>query len=240
MRINTSCKIGYKLPSSLSEFQKGMYVHLINWKWKNITKEAGVYRKKINGIVQEYEYDAILPVSVQNKYPLIYSPILSELLALKAHFSFKFHQHFNHMVSSQAANINLFLPILLHPKGNEVIQSLKINNIIKLVKIAKEKLYKGFRVEYWDGNTEDNKGLLGDHSAKSGTDSDIAIAFYNTSNELCLWLIEHKLTEKEFTTCGGCKSKSRDKQRHLCEKPFSEIIKNKSLCFYHDVKGYNY
>jgi len=30
--------IGYKLPRKLTDFQKKMYVHLINWKWKNIFK----------------------------------------------------------------------------------------------------------------------------------------------------------------------------------------------------------
>jgi hypothetical protein len=40
--------VKYKLPSPLTDFQKEIYVHLINWKWKNITREEGVNKKKVN------------------------------------------------------------------------------------------------------------------------------------------------------------------------------------------------
>ena len=106
--------------------------------------------------------------------------------------------------------------------------------------IATDKLYKGFRIEYWDGNSTTNRGLLKDHTANSGTDSDIAIAYYNHNDELCLWLIEHKLTEKEFSQCNGYRSKNRDKSKHLCDKTFEEIVQNKDLCYYHSEKGREY
>jgi hypothetical protein len=228
--------VKYKLPSLLTDFQKEMYVHLINWKWKNITREEGTYTKKVKGITHEYKYDAILPESVHTKYPLIYPPILSDLLSHKEKFPFKLHQHFNHMVSSQAANVNLFLPILLNPKVNEIFRDLKSD----FKSLASDQLYKGFRIEFWDGNSSDVKGLLCDHSARSGTDSDIAIAYYNNANELCLWLIEHKLTEKEFTECGGYQSDNRNYKIHLCEKSFSDILMNKKLCYYHDVRKFDY
>lgn len=35
-------------------------------------------------------------------------------------------------------------------------------------------------------------------------------------NSAILWLIEHKLTEEEFTPCGGFKSKNRT-SLHICE-----------------------
>jgi hypothetical protein len=106
--------------------------------------------------------------------------------------------------------------------------------------LATNELYKGFRIEFWDGNSNQEKGILKDHSAIAGTDSDIAIAYYNTTDELCLWLVEHKLTEAEFTVCGGFKSKGRDNKRHLCNKSFSAIIRNKELCYYHDGPKYEY
>ena len=228
--------ISYKLPSKLSDFQKAMYVHLINWKWKNITKEAGNYKRiDKKGEVIKYEYDAILPESEHEKYPIIYPEVLPKLKAHREKFSFKLHEHFNHMASSQAANVNLFLPILLNPKVNEVLKELKAD----FKKIATDQLDNGFRIEFWDGNSNKEKGILGDHSAISGTDSDIAIAYYNQNDELCLWLIEHKLTEKEFTECGGAKSKGR-KPNHDCSKPFSEILKNKDLCYYHSSSKYEY
>jgi hypothetical protein len=228
--------INYKLPSQLSDFQKNMYIHLINWKWKNITKEAGNYKRKDKkGEIITYEYDAILPESVHQNYPIIYPDILLMLKQHKKNFDFKLHEHFNHMASSQAANVNLFLPILFNSKANEVFKELKED----FGHIASDELDHGFRIEFWDGNSKTNNGILGDHSAIAGTDSDIAIAYYNKENELCLWLIEHKLTEKEFTECGGAKSKGR-KHNHDCTKSFSEIIENKDLCYYHSGSKYEY
>jgi len=222
----------YKLPGSLTSFQEEMYVHLINWKWQNITKDVGIYNFKGNQI----EFDAILPKTVQKKYPLIYPKILQDLKDHRKKYYFKFHQHFNHMASSQAANVNLFIPLLLHLKANKVFTLLKSD----FKSLAIGELYKGFRVEFWDGNSNEERGLLKDHSSLSGTDSDIAIAYYNQKDELCLWLIEHKLTEKEFTECGGFKSKDRNKAKHLCEKNFSEILSNKYLCFHHSIKDREY
>jgi hypothetical protein len=210
-----------------------MYMHLINWKWEvKFIKEQGVYKYK----GQEIEYDAILPKSVHKNYLLIYPEVLTDLLNHRKKHYFKLHLHFNHMASSQAANVNLFLPILLHPNTNDILKKIRPG----FSRLAKEELYNGFRIEFWGGKTTEETGLLGDHNARSGTDSDIAIAYYNNENELCLWLIEHKLTEKEFTTCGGYKSKDRDKSIHICEKSFLEILKNKHLCFYHGFKKNEY
>lgn len=222
----------YKLPNSLSSFQKDLYVHLIIWKWKHISKDVGYYRYKGKDI----PYDAILPKNVQSTLPILYKPIINDLKHHLKVFPFKLHLHFNHMASSQAANINLFLPILLSPNANSYLRQLKPD----FKELATGELYKGFRIEYWDGNSDSEKGLLGDHNARSGTDSDLAIAYYNYDNELCLWLIEHKLTETEFTECGAYKSKGRDKKKHICSKSFSEIVINMSLCYYHDVRKNNY
>ncbi len=228
MKTETINGVTYKLPSVLNDFQKDLYVHLINWKWKNITKTPGKYLN--------YDYDAILPDSVHKNFPVIYPNILQDLKSHLNKFHFKLHKHFNHMASSQAANVNLFLPVLLNPKVNEVLRKIRED----FCKLASNELYKGFRIEYWDGNSDEETGLLNDHNARSGTDSDIAIAYYNHDNELCLWLIEHKLTEKEFTECGGYKSKGRNKNKHLCGKPFNDILKNKNLCYYHVVRKFKY
>jgi hypothetical protein len=232
MKIQYFGGIPYKLPDNLSEFQTRLYVHLINWKWKYITTEPGIYIKKS----KKYKFDAILPESVHKLFPLIYSTILSDLKAHKHIFNFKFHEHFNHMASSQAANANLFLPILLNSKANDILKQL----IPDFNYLATDQLYKGFRIEFWDGNSNQETGILGDHSAVAGTDSDIAIAYFNHANELCLWLVEHKLAEIEFTNCGGFKSRGRNRAIHLCEKSFSEIFKNKSLCYYHDIRRNEY
>jgi len=60
-------------------------------------------------------------------------------------------------------------------------------------------------LSFWD--EPDN--LLNDHNKASGTEADIAIVHYDRKGNPSWWLIEHKLTEKEFTTFGGFKSKDR-------------------------------
>lgn len=113
------------------------------------------------------------------------------------------------MASSQAANMNLFMPILQHPLANQILKHLKPD----FKCLANDELYHGYRLEFWDGNSNNEKGNLGDHTPVAGTDSDIAIAYYNNDDKLCLWLIEHKLRENEFTKCGGSKSKGRNKNK---------------------------
>ena len=232
MKIETINGKEYRLPGSLTTFQENMYLHLINYKWNKLhIHQPGTYNYK--GAI--LEYDAILPESCHKDYPLIYNEIRSELFQHQKQHYFKLHKHFNHMASSQAANVNLFLPLLLSPNADKILQQLKPD----FASLDREQLYKGFQIEYWDGKGKE-KGLLGDHNARSGTDADIAIAYRNKAGEPCLWLIEHKLTEKEFTTCGGAKSNNRNKNEHRCESSFSEILVNKHLCYYHDVRKTNY
>ena len=216
--------IDYRIPTSINEFQEKMYKHLIDWKWKNIDVED-----------DNVKYDTQIPKSVRCKLPFIYEPVQCDLLKHNLKYHFKFHIHFNHVASSQAANINLFLPILLSSKANEILKSLKLD----FKSLATDYLYKGFRLGFWDGNSNSEKGLLGDHNARSGTDADIAIAYYNEDDKLCLWLIEHKLTEKEFSNCGGYKSDT-NKCKSNCLKSFDEILKNKDYCYYHKSKKFNY
>lgn len=213
----------YRLPSELNPFQAEMYAHLISWKWAHITKEPGIDRGR--------EYDAILPSRYADKYPLLYPPIVAGLMTHLQKFPFRLHTHFNHMASSQAANLNLFLPVLLNPGAAEIMRAINP----QFARLATEHLDHGWRIEFWD----EGFGALGDKSELSGTDSDIAIAYYNHADELCLWLIEHKLTEKEFTTCGGFRSKGR-RECHDCTRSFSEILKNKNTCYYHDVRKFKY
>jgi hypothetical protein len=210
----------YKLPGGLNPFQEKLYIHLIDWKWDHVSMEPGYDSNHI-------QYDAILPENVRNELPHIYPPIRKALREME----FKYHKYFYHMVSSQAANINLFLPILLDDNVDGVMRLIKRD----YKKLAQQFYQYGFCLEYW-GKSDSNKGLLQDHTARSGTDSDIAIAYYNTDDELCLWLIEHKLAEKDFTNCGAFKSKARDPKKHDCTSTFSEICANKNICYYSDVR----
>ena len=96
--------------------------------------------------------------------------------------------------------------------------------------------------KFWDSTDEKSKGLQGDHSKQAGTDSDVAIAYYNTDDELCLWLIEHKLTEQGFTACGGYKSKGNDEEgKAQCRScSMEDILNNPDICYYHRGCKYNY
>ena len=219
----------YRLPSGLNEFQRQLYVHLIKWKWAHITHAPGYY--KYRG--RQIPYDAILPTNMIAELRIIYPSVVDELSRHRGLNDFRLHTHFNHMASSQAANVNLFLPILQHPLGSKVLTLLKPD----FASLATEHLDHGYCLEYWGGNfRSDNadRGPLGDKSGSHGTDSDLAIAYHNFDGELCLWLIEHKLSEKEFTPCSGPKSDNRNQARHNCSNTFAEILKNKHTCFHHD------
>lgn len=213
----------YRLPGALNAFQQSLYLHLINWKWAHITREPGWARDNL--------YDAILPEEYAGKYPMLYPAIRPALESHLQKFPFRIHKYFNHMASSQAANLNLFLPVLHSPQAAAILATIKPD----IARIATDHLDKGYRIEFWD----EPFGNLGDKTDVSGTDSDIAIAYYNHQGELCLWLIEHKLTEAEFTTCGGFKSRGRQ-VRHDCRQPFSVILSDKNTCYYHDARGFNY
>ena len=223
----------YQLSGTLNPFQLEMQIHLVDWKRENYpTIKPGMYRDHPN--------DAIILDDIASELPMIYTPIREELRQHIEKTHFRLHKHFNHVASSQAANINLFLPVVTHPKADTILRSLKPD----LARIDRTRLDHGYRMEYWDGIDEfdgekKSEGCLADHSNVSGTDADIAIAYINHGGEPCLWLIEHKLTEAEFTACGGFKSPGR-KARHDCTKSFSQIIENTSLCYYHDVRKFNY
>jgi hypothetical protein len=213
----------YRLSSTLNSFQLKMQIHLVNWKREYVTQDPGQHHGKPN--------DAILPETFANQYPMLYPDIQTAFKYHIENFPFRLHEYFNHVASSQVANINLFLPVLLHPNANQILNELKPD----FARLALSELDHGYRLEYWDAPY----GRLGDRTHLSGTDADIAIAYYNHEDELCLWLIEHKLTESEFTTCGAARSKGR-KAIHNCNKSFSEILEDKSVCYYQSANHYNF
>lgn len=213
----------YRLPGALNAFQQSLYIHLIDWKWAHITREPGWARGN--------PYDAVLPDDLAGQYPLLYPPIRPALESHLQSFPFRIHKYFNHMASSQAANLNLFLPILQSSNAAAILATIKPD----IARIARDHLDQGYRIEFWD----EPFGNLGDKTDVSGTDSDTAIAYYNHQSEPCLWLIEHKLTEAEFTTCGGFRSKGRQ-PRHDCSQPFAAILSDKKTCYYHDAHGFHY
>lgn len=213
----------YRLPSKPTAFQFGLYVHLIDWKRQHLTTESGTDRG--------YVYDAILPPPMKAANQPVYRPILERFERHCREQKVQIHRFMGHMASSQAACANLFLPMLERPRqAAAVLRSVRPD----LVEIATEHLDDGWRLEFWD------KGLdhLGDHQGPTGTDVDIAIAYRDAAGVLCLWLIEHKLGEAEFTNCGGARSKGRT-GAHRCE-PAAAVFENPELCYYQSSCGFNY
>ncbi|MDY0282874.1 MAG: hypothetical protein RBR35_20260 [Salinivirgaceae bacterium] len=236
MKIQSIGGHDYKLPDVQSTFEREMYVHLIQWKWVHVSKDAGHNKHKGRMI----PYDAILPDDCkrEEKIPHLHPSVWGHLVAHRSRNPFRIHPHFYHMASSQAANINLFLPILHSSAASTILCAIK--NDFK--ELATDQLDHGYCLEYWGRNFEkvpSGKGLLGDKSARAGTDADIAIAYRNHQDELCLWLIEHKLVEQEFTACGGFKSKGRTNS-HNCTRSFSQMLTDPSACYYHDKCQYRY
>ena len=224
MKIVECNGAAYRLPGGLSDFQHEMYIHLIDWKWEHLTREPGYYRGM--------PYDALLPDHVKEQLLLLHPSIVNAFIAHQKNFPFKKHKFINHMASSQAACANLFLPLLKYPvEAARVLRSVKSD----LQAIAVDWLDNGYQLEFWD--KPDN--ALNDHNPASGTDSDIAIAYYSETGDLNLWLIEHKLTEQEFTTCGGYRSPHRNPDKHPCDS-ISDILENKRLCYYAGASGYRY
>ena len=162
---------------------------------------------------------------------MLYPAVRQRLHEHLARFPFRIHKYFNHMASSQTANFNLFLPVLGHPRANAILAALRPD----FARLAVDRLDHGFRIEFWD----EPFGNLRDKTPVSGTDADIAIAYYNHEDELCLWLIEHKLSEAEFTTCGGYRSPGRQ-PRHDCAQSFRQILAAPSTCYYQDVNRFAY
>lgn len=215
--------VDYRLPNALNAFQLEMYLHLILWKWAHITREPGTHE----GVA----YDAILPEWIVDEWPVLYPDITAAFRQHHETYPFHIHKFFNHMASSQAANVNLFLPILLHQDGSAILGEIKPD----MARIATAHLDHGYHIEFWD----EPFGNLGDKTETTGTDADLAIAYENQQGELCLWLIEHKLTEQEFTPCGGYESRGRQ-ARHDCSRSFGEISADKGICYYHDVRKFQY
>ncbi len=221
----------YRVPKTLSDFQRKMYMHLIDWKRRHITEEAGQYAGR--------DYDAVLPQAYKGALPHLYEPIRQQFLEHQKLFPFKTHKFADHMASSQVACANLFLPIMANPMlAPDILAAVKPD----LAGIATEELDHGFRIEFWDeapNGPADQAGMLGDHNKSTGTDADFAIAYRNHDAQLCLWLIEHKLTENEFTTCGGAKSNGRKLGNYTCDST-AAILENPDLCYYHGKCKYNY
>ena len=223
-----STKESYKV------FVSWIYSYLLSYKLEKITKDQGTFR----GLKSDY----FLPENIVSKdFPaMLYAPIIPIVKEIQ-NSKYKYKPHifsYRHIASSQTACINLFIPILESPLADDILKRLNATPS-NFDHIDRDELFHGYRIEFWDSTDDKDKGLLGDHTKQAGTDSDIAIAYRDKQDKLCLWLIEHKLTEKEFTECGAYKSMG-NRERKCQEYGLSDILANHSKCYYHEKCHYNY
>ena len=224
---------------SYQDFQQRVYSYLIKYKEEILQiKDKGISNRGIEHkcLFPKPYCDARIPVMLYKGIKTIVEEIQKSEFAYKPHIAASVH-----VASSQTACINLFVPILESEYADKIIKESGVSPI-GFDHIDRKQLRKGYCFEYWDSTLEGSKGLLGDHSPRAGTDSDVAIAYRNQDNELCLWLIEHKLTEREFTTCGGYRSKgiSESEKANCTSCGIKELLKNHDKCYYHKHCDYYY
>jgi hypothetical protein len=222
MRVVRRNGMEYRLASSLNSFQEEMYLHLVDWKRTHITEERGEGRKDL---------DTFLPEELKRELRMVYPPVVERLRQHERECTFQFHTGVDHVASSQIACVNLLLPVLYSDRSDEVLTTLRPD----FEAVARDHLDDGFRFEFWD----EPYGSLNDKRETTGTDADVAVAYHDRDGRLCLWLIEHKLTENEFTKCRGRRSSKR-LPRHDCSGGFVDILDDKHACYYHDAKDYAY
>ena len=176
-----------------------------------------------------------------NQSDIFYKGITDDLLSLQKNRGFKFHRFVirPHVVSSQAACFNLFLPIMKSHHAVEILKAVRPD----LAKIDDTHIREGFTFEYWGDIIQDvgSKGLLNDHSPVAGTDADFALSYIDTEGNHCLWLVEHKLTEMEFTQCnvvhGG---KHIDCIEKCKEESVQALLDAPEKCYYCGTLKYRY
>lgn len=173
---------------------------------------------------------------------LFYSGIMDKVIELQEKHGFDFHRFVKqpHVASSQAACFNLFIPIMESRCAVEILKTVKPD----IAKIDRSHIEDGYTFEYWRDSPSPNdgsKGLLNDHSKTAGTDADFALSYIDNENKNCLWLVEHKLTEKEFTQCNavhnGRHKELAEKCSHYTAKHLMETPED---CYYCHARHFNY
>lgn len=222
---------------SYEDFKKRVYSYLIKYK----KEELKIEEKGISSFGKPH--DCLLPKPYcDEKIPvMIYEGIKKTVEDIqKSKFAYKPHPAAaSHVASSQTACLNLFVQILESEYADQIlIQSGVAPKGFD--HIDRGKLRNGYCFEYWESTIEESKGLLGDHDPAAGTDSDVAIAYINKDKKLCLWLIEHKLTEDDFTTCGGYRSKGNTMKSNCTSCGIDDLLKDHDKCYYHRHCHYLY
>ena len=172
---------------------------------------------------------------------LFYPKCADDIKSFQRERGFDFHRYVKkpHVASSQAACFNLFMPIMKSGYAVDVLKSVKPD----IASIDHSHLEKGFAFEYWrdEPDNDGSKGLLGDHSKQAGTDADFALSYIDDKGNHCLWLVEHKLTEEEFTPCNVVHNGKHPIEKEVCRSfTIKSLIDNPLKCYYSNTKHYKY
>jgi len=203
----------------MKDFSNTLISHLISYK----KSKLGLNK---HGFFKSKEYDHIL---VEEDLDLNFLPSIKDD-AVTFLADVKRHVYFDHLNSSQAACFNLFVPLGLDKELSNMVLKELIPEFNELLKIKFEYSDPKDYLNERKGKTGNNKNI--------GTDSDVAIFYLNSEGEKCLCLLEHKLSEKEFTNCNAIKSKNNHK-KDKCYN-FNEIWSNPDNCYYQSGKNYKY
>ncbi len=173
---------------------------------------------------------------------LFYPEIYDLVIELQKKHGFDFHRFVKrpHVASSQAACFNLFLPIMVSKYAVEILRTVKPD----IASIDRSHIEEGYTFEYWRDNPKPNdgsKGLLNDHSKTAGTDADFALSYIDNKNRHCLWLVEHKLTEREFTQCNAVHNGKHKELSEICSHYSVEhLMKTPGDCYYCHALKFKY
>jgi len=221
---------------SYEDFKKDVYDRLKNYKREILNSEGVVIPANGDSPYFQKPYrDEKIPL-------MIYKDIKETVKDIQNKpFAYKPHRFAPHVASSQTACLNLFVPFLKSEYADQIL----IKSGVApegFDHIDRDQLRNGYCFEYWGSSKAEFKGLLGDHSPAAGTDADVAIAYINKAGKLCLWLIEHKLTERDFSTCGGYRSKIiSDREKEFCNScGIDDLLKDHDKCYYHKHCHYLY
>lgn len=172
---------------------------------------------------------------------LFYPGCATDIAQFQQKRGFDFHRFVKkpHIASSQAACFNLFMPIMKSKYAVDILKSVKPD----IASVDYSHLEDGFAFEYWrdEPHNDGSKGLIGDHSAVYGTDADFALSYIDNKDNHCLWLVEHKLTEAEFTQCNVVHNGKHPEEKKLCENLLiNSLLDNPEKCYYTYSKHYKY
>ena len=139
---------------SYNEFRNRIYSYLLDYKLKNITKQKGTFKS--------VESDYFLPDSIASReFPaMLYDPIIQVVEEIQ-NSEYKYKPHIFskiHIVSSQTACINLFIPILESQHADDILKELTATPS-NFDHIDRNELFHGYRLEFWDSTDDKDKGL---------------------------------------------------------------------------------